>query len=219
MLRTRVRGGAERQNTKVHRIARARFLGRSDLLHPEKSPFAQAQRPACDRVPGKKSHMANADVPAVPVASTTNTASCLTCRSKRRHGSPDRGRDSLRAWTMLVRCARTSSGRRRRFREFQPLRRESRATSGQNFPWPRSTFLVCMVLLFGAANADFTCFAGHSRRRRQKSTPRSTARRAQGTLLPSTRFTMPPNSISRFGPEIAFCAISGTSEVIERAGG
>lgn len=42
------------------------------------------------------------------------------------------------------------------------------------------------------ANTDFMYLAGHSRRRRQRSTPRSTARRAQGTLLPSTRSTLSP---------------------------
>lgn len=72
--------------------------------------------------------MADADILTVLGASTTSTASCWTCRSRRRRVSRGRGRDSLRAWMTRVRCARTWNGRRRKSREFQPLSMKAHRT-------------------------------------------------------------------------------------------
>lgn len=57
------------------------------------------------------------------------------------------------------------------------------------------------ISTFENSKTDFTFLAVHSRQRRQKSTPRSTARRARGTLPPSTRSA--PSSIPCLGLLIA----------------
>lgn len=163
----------------------------------------------------------------------TNTASCWTCRSRRRHGLRGRGRDSPRAWTTRVRCARTWNGRRRKSRKFEALwrvfpnllkgtwrcgeeeagrfiasspavRREQPAEPSDQRPESYLAACYCLgvpVSTFESSKTDFTFLAGRSRQRHQKSTPRSTARRARGTLPPSTRFA--PSSIPCSGLLIA----------------
>lgn len=90
-----------------------------------------------------------------------------------------------------------SAGERRKQRANGPM-------SGRNYPWLHPVIPFCTFVCVVEAKADLVHLTGHSRRRRQKSTPRSTARLAQGTPLPSTRFALPTNSISRSVPEIAF---------------
>lgn len=73
------------------------------------------------------------------------------------------------------------------------------------------------IFAFQNNKTDFTFLPVRSRQRRQKSTPRSTARRARGTLPPSTRSA--PSSIPCSGLLIAILVVAGLSEVIERTGG
>lgn len=91
---------------------------------------------------------------------------------------------------------------------------------------PESSLAVCdflgvNFLRLRAAKTDSTCLPGHSRQRRQRSTPRSTARRAQGTLPPSTRSMLPPSSIPGQGLAIAIscdCRLRRGDRAGRRAG-
>lgn len=91
---------------------------------------------------------------------------------------------------------------------------------------PESSLAVCdflgvNFLRLRAAKTDSTCLPGHSRQRRQRSTPRSTARRAQGTLPPSTRSMLPPSSIPGQGLPIAIscdCRLRRGDRAGRRAG-